>query len=216
VSFTVIDAPQRSEAWFKARAGRITGSVAKEMLAKLKDGKPAAGRKNLCLRLMLERVTGKPQESEFVSAAMQVGIEREEFAFAAYEALTGDVVARSGFLSHDTLMAGCSLDGHLGNFDKLLSIKCRQPAAHLDFIRSQKVPMDALTQIRHELWLTGAQAHDYFSWNPDFPEDLQSRVITVTRAQAEIPEYEAEVVNFLAEVDTEVNALNTIRKGWAA
>ncbi len=41
MSFTVIDAPHRSEAWFKARAGRLTGSVAKEMLAKLKDGKPA-------------------------------------------------------------------------------------------------------------------------------------------------------------------------------
>jgi len=216
VSFTVIDAPQRSAAWFAARAGRLTGSVAKDMLAKLKDGKPAASRKNLALRLMLERVTGKPQEDGFVSAAMQAGIDREPLAFAAYETLTGEVVTRSGFLAHDTLMAGCSLDGHIGNFRKLLSIKCRQPAAHLDFLRTGTIPSDARIQMQHEMWITGAESHDYFSWNPDFPEDCQSRVVTLTRNVAGIPEYEAEALKFLAEVDTEVNALNTLRKGWAA
>lgn len=212
--FTVINAEQRSPEWFKARVGRLTGSVAADMLATIKSGE-AAARRNLRLRLVLERVTGKPQESDFVSPAMQAGIDREAAAFAAYEALTGDMAIRTGFLAHTTLMAGCSLDGHIGNFTKLLSIKCRQPAAHYDFIKTGKVPGDALAQIRHELWITDALEHDYFSWNPDFPEALQSRVVTVKRDEADIPSYAEAALKFLAEVDTEVNAMNTAVKGFA-
>jgi hypothetical protein len=208
-NFQIIDAEQRSEAWFAARAGRLTGSVAGDMLARTKTGY-STSRKNLCLRLVLERMTGKPQESGFVSAAMQAGIDREPLAFAAYEALTGDVAQRTGFLSHLTHMAGCSLDGHMGDFTKLMSIKCRQPAAHLDFLKSGTIPADALAQIRHELWITGALEHDYFSWNPGFPPALQSRVVTVTRAQADIPAYEAEAVKFLQEVADECLAVATM------
>lgn len=205
--FHIIDAPQRSPEWFQARLGRLTGSVAKDILAKLKDGKPAASRRNLCLRLMLERLTGKPQESDYVSPAMQAGIDREADAFASYEALTGDIVTRTGFLAHDTLMAGCSLDGHIGDFDKLMSIKCRQPAAHLDFLKSGTIPGDSLAQMRHELWITGAQEHDYFSWNPDFPTHMQSRLVTLTRAGADIGGYEAEAIKFLEEVERECAAV---------
>lgn len=211
-NFIVIDAEQRSDEWKRARLGRLTGSVAKDMLAKLKDGKPAAGRANLCIRLVLERLTGKPQESDYQSAAMQAGIDREADAVGAYEALTGTLVDRTGFLSHTSLMAGASLDGHLGDFDKLLSIKCRQPKAHWEFLRWGKVPNDALAQCRHELWLTGSPEHDYFSWNPDFEADKQAGLITLKASSLDIPGYEAEVIKFLAEVDLEVGSV----QGWKA
>jgi YqaJ-like viral recombinase domain len=208
-AFTIIDAEQRSPEWFAARLGRLTGSVAGDMLAKIKSGE-AAGRRNLRLRLVLERLTGRPQESEFVSPAMQTGIDREASAFAAYESLTGMMATRSGFLAHRTHLAGCSLDGHMGDFEKLMSIKCRQPAAHWDFLKSGTICAAALAQIRHELWITGALEHDYFSWNPDFPAALQSRIVTVTRAQADIPAYEDAALAFLAEVETECAAVNTL------
>jgi predicted phage-related endonuclease len=195
-NFTVIDVLQGSDAWLDARNGLLTGSVAALMLAKIKSGE-AAGRRNLRIKLVLERVTRKAQERDFVSPAMQDGKDREAFAFRAYESLTGDLAQRSGFLRHTTHMAGCSLDGYLGDYERLLSIKCRQPAAHLEFVRTSHIPADAMAQIRHELWITGADAHDYFSWNPDFPERLQSRVRTVTREEADIPGYEAEALKFL-------------------
>lgn len=209
-SFVIVHAEQRSAEWFAARVGRLTGSCAGDILARVKSGE-AAARRNLRLRLVLERLTGKPQESGFVSPAMQAGIDREADAFAAYEALTGQMVQRSGFLKHATLMVGCSLDGHLGDFEKLLSIKCRQPAAHYDFLKSGTIPADALAQIRHELWVTGAAEHDYFSWNPDFPPALQSRVVTVTRAEAKVPEYEVEALAFLDDVDRECAAIHTMQ-----
>ncbi len=204
--FSVVDAEQRSPAWFAARLGRLTGSVASDMLAQIKSGE-AAARRNLRLRLVLERVTGKGQENDFISPAMQTGIDREPLAFAAYEALTGDMAIKTGFLAHTSLMAGCSLDGHLGDFTKLVSIKCRQPAAHYEFLKTGKIPGDSLSQIRHELWITGAAEHDYFSWNPDFPEALQSRVVTVRYLEADVPAYEDAAGKFLAEVDAEILAL---------
>lgn len=208
-AFTVIDAEQRSDAWRTARLGRLTGSRAGAMLAKIGKGE-AAGRRNLRLALVLERLTGKSQESDYVSPAMEAGIEREADAIAAYEALTGHLVRTTGFLAHDTLMAGCSLDGHLGDFETLVSVKCRQPAAHLEFLRTGKIPADALAQIRHELWITVAAAHHYFSWNPDFPEALQARILTVTRAKADLPAYEDEATRFLEEVDRECHAVRTL------
>lgn len=214
-AFTIIDAEQRSPEWFAARVGRLTGSSAADMLAKISKGE-AASRRNLRLRLVLERLTGRPQESSFVSAAMQAGVDREASAYAAYESLTGDVAQRTGFLSHIEHMAGCSLDGHMGNFERLLSIKCRQPAAHLDFLRSGKVPGDAMAQIRHELWITNADEHVYFSWNPDFPDSMQSRLVVVTRLDADIGAYEREALAFLKEVDTEYQAIRTMVNPAAA
>lgn len=201
--------PQYSPEWFAARLGRLTGSVAGDMLAKTKTGW-STSRRNLALRLVLERLTKKSQASDYVSQAMQIGSDREADAIAAYEALTGDLVCVSGFLAHDSLMAGCSLDGHLGDFVKLVSVKCRQPAAHYDFLRNGTIPASALAQIRHELWITGADAHDYFSWNPDFPERLQSRVLTVSRESVDIPAYDRDARAFLAEVDRDVEAIGTM------
>jgi hypothetical protein len=141
---------------------------------------------------------------------MQDGVDREADAFRAYEALTGNVAQRTGFLAHTEHMAGCSLDGHMGDFDALLSIKCRQPAAHLEFLRTGTVPAASMAQIRHELWITEAIEHTYFSWNPDFPEPLQSRLVTIRRADAEIAEYETAALAFLAEVEAEVLAVCTM------
>jgi hypothetical protein len=210
MGFTVVEAPQRSPEWFASRLGRLTGSCAGDMLAKVKSGGASASRKNLLLRLVLERLTGRAQERDFVSPAMEQGIEREADAFRAYESLTGEMVQRIGFLRHDSLMAGCSPDGFLGDFDKLLSIKCRQHAAHYDFLRNGTIPAAAFAQIRHELWIADADEMDYFSWNPDFEPRLQTRVVTVTRAQADVDGYAKEAIAFLAEVDIEVEAMRTL------
>jgi len=163
------------------------------------------------MRLVLERVTGKSQEKNgFVTEAMQAGIDREEDAGTAYEAMTGYFLRRCGFLSHTSLMAGASLDGYLGNFDVLISIKCRQPAAHWDFLRTGAIPQDALCQMRHELWLTGAKHHEYVSWNSDFPEHAQLRVVTLEADTFNLDEYDALVRAFLTEIDREVGLLD----GW--
>jgi hypothetical protein len=210
--FTICEAEQRTPEWHAARLGRLTGSVAGDMLATLKSGGEAAGRANLRIRLVLERLTGKSQERDFVSDAMQTGIDREADAIAAYEALTGDGLLTCGFLSHLDLMAGTSPDAYMGDFDVLVSIKCRQPKAHWEFLRTGKIPADALAQNRHECWLAGAREHHYVSWNPDFPKQHRLKIEAWPAAKLDLPDYEKKALAFLAEVDAELKSID----GWKA
>lgn len=208
--FTIIDAEQRSDAWRQARVGRATASNAHKILARNRDGKEAADRRNYRVQIILERLTGKPQESGYQTDAMRQGIEREPLAIAAYEARTGLLIEQTGFLAHTELMCGASLDGHLGDFETLISVKCRQPAAHWAFLRHGEIPGASLAQIRHELFLTGAKAHTYVSWNPDFPERQQLKFVEMKRAELDVYDYEQELIKFLHEIDEELKAV----EGW--
>lgn len=208
-AFTVITAEQRSPEWFQARLGRLTGSRAGDMLATIKSGE-AAARRDLRTQIVVERLTNSLQEDVFVNAAMQRGIECEPLAFAAYESLTGQMAIRSGFLAHTLHRVGCSLDGHVGNFEGILEVKCPKSATHLRYLRSAKVPSDYLPQITHNLWVSGAEWCDFLSFDDRFPPALQTFLVRVHRAELDMDAYEKTALAFLAEVDTEVAAVRTM------
>jgi predicted phage-related endonuclease len=204
--FTIIDCEQKSPEWYAARAGRLTGSVASQMMAKVQKGE-AAGRRNLRAKLVLERVTGKTQEDDYLSRDMQRGIELEPEAFGEFEALTGVILQRCGFLSMGEDF-GCSLDAYIGEFDELVSIKCPNDANHMAYVTGgKKIPKDYMDQCRHELWITGAKRHHFLSYNPNFPEKLRVFYVTMAREQFDITEYEAEALKFMAEVREETDKL---------
>ena len=209
VTFTVIDAEQRSEAWFAARLGRLTGSRAADMLSIIKSGE-AAARRDLRLRLVIERITGQPQDDGYINAVMQRGVDLEPAALAAYEALTGRVVTRVGFIAHDTLMAGCSPDG-LTDDGGLLELKCPKSATHLRYLRGEyAVPSEHLAQVLHNLWITGAPYCDFLSYDDRFPEALRVFYVRHERDEDAIAAYAAKAVAFLAEVETETRACLTL------
>jgi hypothetical protein len=208
--YTIVDAPQRSEQWFAARLRRVTSSRSADMLATNKDGKPSASRKNLMMALVLEHITGKPQESGYQSKAMQDGIDREPDAYAAYESWSGHMLTRTGFVSRNDVLAGCSLDGHYGDLEGIVEIKSPIPATHWEYLRTGKVPNDYLKQIVHSLWVTGAQWCDWVSFNPDFPLTAQLKVVRVVRDESVIDAYDQQLRAFLAEVDREVSAFQTV------
>lgn len=209
MTFTIIDAAQRSPAWFTARLGRLTGSRASDMLATIKTGE-AAGRRDLRLQLVCERLTQTLQDESFVNAAMQRGIDLEPAAFAAYEAQTGELAQHTGFLRDDLLMTGCSLDGHVGAFDGILEVKCPKSATHLRYLRTATVPSEYLPQIMHNLWVSGAQWCDFLSFDDRFPPALQTFLVRVRRADVDLRAYETKALAFLAEVEREVEAVSTM------
>lgn len=210
MSFTIHTFEQRSPEWYAARLGLLTGSCANDMLATIKSGGEAAGRRNLRVRLMLERVTGKSQEPEFTSDDMQVGIDRETEARGFYEVESGSFVSTVGFLRHTDLMAGCSPDGVIGDFDGLLSVKCPKPATHLEYVKSGQIPTEYLRQTTHEMWISGAQWTDFVSFNPDFPDALRIKLVRVEAKALDLIGYDKAVRAFLAEVDREVEAVRTL------
>ncbi len=205
-SFTVVDAEQRSPEWFQARAGRLTGSRASDMLATIKSGE-AAARRDLRTQLVVERLTGQPQEDVFINAAMQWGIDHEADAVAAYEAQSGNLVRRTGFLTHTALMVGCSLDGDVEDFAGIVEIKCPKSATHYGYLRSGEVPTNHRPQILHNLWVTGAAWCDFVSFDPRFPEGHRLFVCRVPRVELDVLAYQKSAEKFLAEVDAECAAL---------
>lgn len=204
--FTVITAEQRSPEWFTARLGKLTASRAKDMLATIKTGE-AAARRDLRVQLVCERLTNQVQEDTFVSADVQRGNALEDDAFAAYEALTGLLTQRVGFLAHTSLMAGGSPDGVIGDYAGLLEIKAPRPANHLRYLRDGGLPKEHAAQVTHLLWLTGAPWLDFMSYSPVFPAQLQTYIVRVEAADLDLAGYEAKVLTFLSEVETELSAV---------
>jgi predicted phage-related endonuclease len=126
------------------------------MLARHRYGE-ALTRARLRAVLVYEQRTGRPQDDRYVSVAMARAVALEPFAVAAYEARTGLVVRTTGFLRHDRLPVGCSLDGHVGDFEGIVEIKCPQSPTHLDYWRTGRLPPAYRAQVTHNLWVSGAQ-----------------------------------------------------------
>ena len=208
-NFTMLDAEQRSPAWFAARLGRLTGSRAGDMLATTKTGW-STSRRNLLMQLVLERVTCESQERVVMTQAMQDGVDREAEALRLYEQLSGHALRHTGFLRHTDLYAGCSLDGHVGDFEGVVEAKCPIPATHWDYLRSGVIPAQYRWQCIHALWLTGAAWCDWFTYHPKFPEKLRMRIVRIPRNEATLADYDAKARAFLAEVETEYAALMTM------
>jgi hypothetical protein len=209
-AFTIIDAEQRSPEWFLARLGRLTGSRAGDMLATIKSGE-AAARRDLRTQLVCERLTGVLQEDPYVNGAMQRGIDCEPLALAAYESLTGQMAVRTGFLSSNLALVGCSLDGHIGSFAGILELKCPKSATHLKYLRGKVVPADHLPQIVHNLWVSGASYCDFLSFDDRFPPGLQTFLVRVERNERDIAAYALAAGLFLGEVDAELQAVEALR-----
>jgi hypothetical protein len=215
VSYTIIDCPQRSDEWYAARAGRFTGSVAYDAMHTIKSGAFSAGRRHLCMRLGLERITGRPQERTFTTAAVQHGIDHEPAALARYEAESGEILERPGFLQHNEVMAGCSLDAALmigGRIVGIVEGKAPESDTHYEYLSTRKIPELYHWQCMHNLWVSGAEWVDFISFDPRFPEDLQYLCVRLHAEPKAVRAYEIAALRFLAEVDERVDEINKLRK----
>jgi putative phage-type endonuclease len=197
---------QGSSEWFYQRLGKVTASRIADVIAKTKTGY-STSRDNYMAQLVVERLTFTKQES-YTNAAMQWGTDTEPFARAAYEAAQGVMVEEVGFVRHPTIeWAGASPDGLVGD-DGCIEIKCPNTLTMIETLLSQKVPGKYFTQMQFQLACTGRKWCDYVVFDPRMPPKAQLFVTRIQRDDAYIAEIEAEIVKFLAEVDSQVNQLN--------
>lgn len=210
MSYTIIDCEQRSDEWKDARAGRLTGSAAAAMMTEIKSGE-AAARRDLRVRLALERITGRPQENEFTAASVRHGVAMEPEALGIYEAETGQILERVGFLSLGGVMAGCSLDGFVHGRKGIVEAKCPKSATHLEYLRTREIPKAYRWQCLHNMWVSDAEWCDFISYDNCFPMQLQYLCVRLERSQIEINSYAATVGRFLAEVSVAVSEINNLK-----
>jgi len=198
---------QQSDAWFSARLGNATASKINDIVAKTKDGKPSASRKNYAVRLALERLTGNKTVT-FQNSEMLWGVEKEPLARAAYEASKGVLVMEEGYVPHPTIeRSGASPDGLVGD-DGLVEIKCPNEATHLENLMRGSADPQYLNQMYWQMACTDRKWCDFVSYDPRFPEHLQMVVYRVNHDAEKIGQLENEVVKFLGEVDAIVEKLN--------
>ena len=199
---------QRTEEWFAQRLGKVTASKVADLMAKTKSGY-GTSRDNYMAQLVVERITNTKAES-YSNAAMEWGTTQEPFARAAYEALTGMMVEEVGFVQHPTIAwAGASPDG-LVNDDGLVEIKCPNTATMIDTLLTGKVPQNYFIQMQMQMACTGRVWTDYVVFDPRMPTKAQLFVKRVPRDDVFIAEMEAEIINFLAEVDVQVSQLTQL------
>lgn len=201
----IVSIPQGTDEWRAARLGKLTASRLHEALAKTRNGW-GASRNNLMATLVVERLTGAPQDS-FMNAAMQHGINTEPDARRAY-AFYGDVdVVEVGFIDHPTIsMSGASPDGLVGD-EGLVEIKCPSSGIHLETLLGASVDRRYSMQMMWQMACTGRAWCDFVSFDPRMPEDMQLHVVRVHRNDELITELEREARAFLAEVDAKALAL---------
>jgi hypothetical protein len=200
---------QGSDAWKKLRAGKVTASRVSDVCAKIKSGAWGASRANYLAELVLERLTGKPVEG-FVSQDMLTGTLREPDARAEYELRHRCEVMQIGFVDHPTIpMSGASADGFVGDVG-LVEFKAPKPATHLSYLRARVVPTEYVPQIMWNFACNpGREWCDFTSFNPEFPEEMVLFTKRIERDDTRIRELESIVSEFLAEVDSEVEALKS-------
>jgi hypothetical protein len=216
--FTVIDVEQRSVDWFAARCGCVTSSRAADVISfnkpRSKTAAPleSAKRKAYRAEKVVERLTGRTQEDrDFTPAYLQRGVDMEASAIRAYEAETGTLVRRSGFLKlANGMPVGASLDGYVGDYEGIVEVKCPQLHTHYGYIMSGPPP-DYLAQITHQLFVTGAAWCDFVSYDDRFPEAYRLLVVRVPRTTVNVDAYALALGTFLGEVERDLRVLETSR-----
>lgn len=196
---------QGTEAWHALRLGKVTASRVADVVAKTKSGY-AASRANYLAEIVLERLTGNRAEG-FTSTAMQWGTDQEPIARQRYEFETDCEVTEIAFVDHPRIaMSGASPDGLVGDLG-LVEIKCPNSATHLETLKSGAVPARYVTQMLWQMASTGRAWCDFVSFDPRFPPEHELFIQRVHRDETRIAELEAEVVAFLADVATDIEAL---------
>lgn len=181
----VIDCEQGSDEWLNARLGVPSASMfAKIVTTKGAWSTQADGYIN---QLIAEDLTGEPTPF-YQNEHMARGTELEPDARAAYEFVTDQTVTEVGFCLHDTLRAGCSPDGLIGE-DGGLEIKCPAAATHVSYLRDGKLPSKYYQQVMGCLWITGREWWDFMSYHPD----MKPLIVRVERDEEYIAALETHI-----------------------
>ena len=153
---------QGSPEWLAARLGIPSAS----MFAKLVTTKGiwSASADAYINQLVAERLTGE-REEVFQSHHMLRGTELEPDARDLYSLISDAEVTEVGFCLHDTLSAGCSPDGLIGE-EGGLEIKAPAPATHVEYLRGGVLPSKYKQQVMGCLWITGREWWDFVSYHP--------------------------------------------------
>lgn len=158
----IISTEQGTPEWFAARLGVPSASMFSKLVTT--KGTWSTQADSYINQLVAEQLTGEREEI-YQSHHMIRGVELEPEARDLYCLMNDVEVQEVGFCLHDTLNAGCSPDGLVGE-DGGLEIKCPAPATHVEYLRGGVLPSRYKQQVMGCLWVTQREWWDFVSYHP--------------------------------------------------
>lgn len=197
------DADQRSEQWFKDRAGKITASMFGDAISMNEKNKnkivPSAARMKYMRQLAFERLAGIPKH-QIDARSLSYGREVEDSAREMYEIRTGFFADQVGFIVHPSYpFIGCSADSFVGD-DGGLEIKCpHDEAVHVQTLL-EGMPEDHIDQVQGCMFVTGRQWWDFVSFDPRQAPKYRLYIERIFRNQEYIASLEIKLLQFEMEL----------------
>jgi len=188
---------QGSPEWFEARLGIPSASMFSKIVTT--KGVWSTQADSYINQLVAERLTGEREEI-YQSHHMIRGTELEPEARDMYCLMKDVEVQEVGFCLHDTLKAGCSPDGLIGE-DGGLEIKAPAPATHVEYLRGGVLPSRYKQQVMGCLWITQREWWDFVSYHPN----MKPLIVRVERDEEYIAALEECVTKAVNLIEENVN-----------
>lgn len=192
------------------RVGCITASRIDDMMA----GGKGITRARYAAQLAAERMTGMPHRFNFITSAMEHGVEFEPVARMKYEIRNGVMVAGTGkeFILHPFIENfGCSPDG-LVDDDGMVEIKNPETHTFIQYAVNESIPDNYRWQMLAQLTCTRRKWNDWVAHDPDLPEEDGYLQIRFAPTSEQITNLEREVRFFNAEIDQIIKSIKEKRK----
>ncbi len=188
---------QRSQEWFAARKGRITGSMVGAIL-----GLDPNTSRDEAMRRMVRAYQGLPSEFEG-NIATSWGTNHEQEAREAFEYDTGCKVIPATFVVHPTLpWLGASPDGYVDDY-AVLEIKCpfglRDKSKPVAFKTIKEQP-HYYAQMQIQMYCTDRVSCYFWQWTPN-DQKLEAVDYDPIWIEVNLPKLEAFYNEFLAICD---------------
>lgn len=146
---------QRSEAWFRARAGRLTASNFHRVLTP--SGKDSSQWRELAIEMCCSRI--RPDEIQWEgNRHTDRGEELEPEAREEFSRIMGLDVEQVGFIVQDNELVGCSPDGMIkinGQYAAGVELKCPLSKNHAIYLLNGVLPDAYKAQVHGSMIVTG-------------------------------------------------------------
>lgn len=162
----IYDVVQGSDEWSQARLGIPTSSEFFKIITP--SGRNSSQKKKYCYVLCHELIKQETLRLMEPTFWMERGSIMEHEAASAYEIMFDTQLQRAGFITDDNRFYGCSLDRIKMDENAAVEIKCPAPQTHLEHLYDQKIPNNYIPQVQGQLFVTGFDYIEWFSYHPDY------------------------------------------------
>lgn len=192
---------QQSDEWTRMKLGVISASRAKDVIApSRKAGEWGEARNSYLNELVGEVITGE-KNSSFSSRATEWGVENERtcIALAGFE-LGVDIDTIPFVFRDDTMRAGCSPDGLIGDSS---GIEVKNPfttAVYVAFVADGKIKQEYIDQVQFSMWVTGRETWHFANHDPRVKNYILHSIV-IERDEAKMKLFDDAVAQFIHDMD---------------